>query len=160
MVKPSPTRALRNKDNDQWHTAQKAHMPVMRLPGIASLYARTHDHTIPGVNLPGGPIEDHCDQGILWDPVANAYFYSYDAPSNSFKAYDGTSPTNWLQYVGEWGDQQYPDSDPRQKKVFGIAATAKYTGGPTGPEDKSLNRPDVCPPRDNTACFISPVLRP
>ncbi|KAI4256467.1 MAG: hypothetical protein LQ352_002073 [Teloschistes flavicans] len=160
MVKPSPTRALRNKDNDQWHTAQKAHMPVMRLPGIASPYARTHDHTIPGVNLPGGPIEDHCDQGTLWDPVANAYFYSYDAPSNSFKAYDGTSPTNWLQYVGEWGDQQYPDSDPRQKKVFGIAATAKYTGGPTGPEDKSLNRPDVCPPRDNTACFISPLLRP
>ncbi|KAL9582622.1 MAG: hypothetical protein Q9203_005419 [Teloschistes exilis] len=120
----------------------------------------THDHTIPGLNLPAGPIEDHCDQGTLWDPIANAYFYSYDAPSNSFKAYDGTSPTNWLQYVGEWGDQQYPDSDRRQKKIFGIAVTAKYTSGPTGPEDKSLNRADVCPPRDNTACFVSPILRP
>ncbi|KAL8692849.1 MAG: hypothetical protein Q9218_002199 [Villophora microphyllina] len=119
-----------------------------------------HDHTIPGVNLPAGPIEDHCDQGTLWDPVASAYFYSYDAPSNSFKAYDGISPTNWLQYIGKWGDQQYPDSDSRQKKIFGISATAKYTSGPTGPEDKFLNRPDVCPPKDGTTCFISPILRP
>ncbi|KAL8714163.1 MAG: hypothetical protein Q9220_001892 [cf. Caloplaca sp. 1 TL-2023] len=120
----------------------------------------THDHTIPGVNLPSGPLEDHCDQGALWDPVANAYFYSVDAASNTFKAYDGVSPTNWLQYLGKWGDQQYPDSDPRQKKVFGISATAKYTSGPTGPQDKSLNRPDVCLPKANTPCFISPVLRP
>ncbi|KAL9579286.1 MAG: hypothetical protein Q9212_005195 [Teloschistes hypoglaucus] len=120
----------------------------------------THDHTIPGLNLPVGPIEDHCDQGTLWDPIANAYFYSYDAASNSFQAYDGTSPTNWLQYAGEWGDQQYPDSDRKQKKIFGIAVTAKYTSGPTGPKDKALNRADVCPPKDNTPCFISPILRP
>ncbi|KAL8703987.1 MAG: hypothetical protein Q9201_002857 [Fulgogasparrea decipioides] len=120
----------------------------------------THDHTIPGVNLLVGPIEDHCDQGTLWDPVASAYFYSYNAASDSFSAYDGTSPTSWLQYVGKWGDQQYPDSDPRQKKILGIAATAKYTGGPTGPRDKYLNRPDVCPPRNNTKCFVSPFLRP
>ncbi|KAI4144852.1 MAG: hypothetical protein L6R39_004015 [Caloplaca ligustica] len=84
-----------------------------------------HDHTIPGLNLPAGPIEDHCDQGTLWDPVASAYFYSYNAASNTFAAYDGTSPTNWLQYLGRWGDQQYPDQDPRQHKIFGIAQTAR-----------------------------------
>ncbi|KAI4181088.1 MAG: hypothetical protein L6R41_006826 [Letrouitia leprolyta] len=120
----------------------------------------THDHTIPGFNLPAGPVEDHCDQGTLWDPVASAYFYSYDAASSTFKAYDGTSPTDWLQYVGRWGDQQYPDSDKRQKKILKIAATAKYVSGPTGPNDKSLNRVDVCPPKDNTPCIESPILLP
>ncbi|KAL8787894.1 MAG: hypothetical protein Q9213_001921 [Squamulea squamosa] len=130
--------------------------------GTHATYATTgtHDHTIPGLNLPAGPIQDYCDQGTLWDPIASAYFYSYDAASNTFKAYDGASPTNWLQYLGKWGDQQYPNSDPRQKKIFNISATAKYTGGPTGPQDKSLNRPDVCLPKDNTACFVSPFLRP
>ncbi|KAL8950399.1 MAG: hypothetical protein Q9222_003566 [Ikaeria aurantiellina] len=130
--------------------------------GTHASYATTgtHDHTIPGLNLPNGPLEDHCDQGTLWDPIANAYFYSFDAASNTYKAYDGTSPTNWLQYLGKWGDQQYPDSDPRQKKVLGISVTAKYTSGPTGPQDKSLNRPTVCLPKDNTPCFVSPVLRP
>ncbi|KAL9001853.1 MAG: hypothetical protein Q9188_005191 [Gyalolechia gomerana] len=84
----------------------------------------------------------------------------YAAASNTFLAYDGTSSTNWLQYLGQWGDQQYPNSDKRQKKIFNIAATAKYTSGPSGPVDKYLNRADVCPPRDNTPCFVSPVLRP
>lgn len=120
----------------------------------------THDHTIPGLNLPVGPIEDHCDQGTLWDPVANAYFYSYEAASSTFRAYDGTSPTDWLQYLGQWGDQQYPDSDKRQKKIFKIAVTAKYTSGPTGPIDKYLNRVDVCPPKDGMACIVSPILVP
>ncbi|KAI4112598.1 MAG: hypothetical protein LQ345_006277 [Seirophora villosa] len=103
----------------------------------------THDHTIPGFNLPQGPLEDDTDQGTLWDPIASAYFYSYNAASDSFTAYDGTSPTNWLQYVGRWGDQQYPDSDPRQDKIFGISQTAKYSSGPTGPRDKSLNRSET-----------------
>ncbi|KAI4237408.1 MAG: hypothetical protein L6R40_005900 [Gallowayella cf. fulva] len=94
--------------------------------GTHATYATTgtHDHTIPGLNLPAGPIEDRCDQGTLWDPILSAYFYKYDAASDAFSAYDGTSPTNWLQYLGKWGDQQYPDSDPRQKKVLGISATA------------------------------------
>ncbi|KAL8959179.1 MAG: hypothetical protein Q9193_003908 [Seirophora villosa] len=120
----------------------------------------THDHTIPGFNLPQGPLEDETDQGTLWDPIASAYFYSYNAASDSFTAYDGTSPTNWLQYIGRWGDQQYPDSDPRQDTIFGISQTAKYSSGPTGPRDKSLNRSEVCLPKDNTICFVSPFLRP
>lgn len=121
---------------------------------------RTHDHTIPGFNLPFGPVEDHCDKGPLWDPTLSAYVYSYDANANTFTAYDGGSPTNWLSFTGKWGDQQYPDSDRRQKKILGIAATAKFVSGPTGPFDKQLNRQDVCTHNDDIDCFVSPVLRP
>ncbi|KAL8873615.1 MAG: hypothetical protein Q9174_000940 [Haloplaca sp. 1 TL-2023] len=130
--------------------------------GSHATYATTgtHDHTIPGLNLPAGPIEDHCDQGTLWDPIASAYFYKFNAGSNTFTAYDGTAPTNYLEFVGKWGDEKYPESDPRQKTVFGIDVTAKYTSGPTGPRDKYLNRSKVCPPRENTVCFVSPFLRP
>lgn len=121
---------------------------------------RSHDHTIPGLNLFVGPLEDQCDRGTLWDPTLSAYVYRYDANANTYTAYDGTSPTNWLSFTGHWGDQQYPDSDPRQKKIFGISATAKYVGGPIGPLDKSLNRTAVCPPNKDIKCFVSPVLRP
>lgn len=48
----------------------------------------THDHTIPDLNLPEGPIEDHTDQGPVWDPTPSAYYYSYDASSQTFSAYD------------------------------------------------------------------------
>lgn len=121
---------------------------------------RTHDHTIPGLNLPVGPLEDKCDKGTLWDPTLSAYTYSYDAGANTYTAYDGTSPTNWLSFIGKWGDQEYPDSDPRQKKILGIEVSAKFVSGPTGPQDKALNRSDVCPPNKDIKCFVSPILRP
>ncbi|KAL8971158.1 MAG: hypothetical protein Q9183_001181 [Haloplaca sp. 2 TL-2023] len=130
--------------------------------GSHAIYATTgtHDHTIPGLNLPAGPVEDDCDRGTLWDPIASAYFYSYNAGSNAFTAYDGISPTNYLEFVGRWGDEQYPDSDPRQETLFGIDVTAKYTSGPTGPRDKFLNRSKVCPPKENMLCIVSPFLTP
>ena len=121
---------------------------------------RTHDHTIPGLNLPGGPLEDHCDKGTLYDPVTSAIFYSYNAATKTFTPYDGTSPTSYLNYIGQWGDQQYPTSDPRQKTILGISAASKYTSGPTGPIDKHLDRTEVCLPNDDISCFVSPVLRP
>lgn len=121
---------------------------------------RTHDHSIPGFNLPFGPVEDQCDKGPFWDPTLSAYVYRFDANANTYTAYDGVSPTNWLSFTGKWGDQQYPDSDRRQKKIFSISATAKFVGGPTGPFDKQLNRPDVCPPNNDIKCFVSPFLRP
>ncbi len=121
---------------------------------------RSHDHTIPGLNLVVGPLEDHCDQGTLWDPILSAYFYKYDVNANSYTAYDPGYPTAWLQYVGQWGDQQYPNSDKRQKEIFGIPLSAKFVGGPTGPEDKQLNRTNVCPANSQVECFVSPFLRP
>jgi hypothetical protein len=96
----------------------------------------------------------------LWDPTLSTYTYRYDAGANTVTAYDGTSPTNWLFFPGRWGDQQYPDSDRRQKKLFWLAVTAKFSGGPTGPLDKQLHRTEVCPPHKDLDCFVSPFLRP
>ncbi|MCJ1407428.1 hypothetical protein MMC19_001499 [Ptychographa xylographoides] len=119
--------------------------------------AGTHDHTIPGLNLPFGLLlEDHCDQGILWDPTLSAYTYAYDAAANTFTPYDSSIPTNWLYFTGAWGDEQYPTSDPRQREILGISLTAKYQSGPTGPIDKQLNRTNVCPTGET--CIVSPVL--
>ena len=43
-----------------------------------------------------------------------------------------------------WGDKQYPDSDPRQQDLFDLHEVYKYVSGPTGPEDKNLNRTNIC----------------
>lgn len=119
-----------------------------------------HDHTIPGLNLFVGPLQDYTDKGTLWDPVLSAYFYKFDAGANTFTAYDGKSPTNYLLFTGLWGDEKYPDSDPRQQKLFGLEVTAKFSGGPRGPLDKQLNRPEVCMPNDKIDCIVTPFLRP
>lgn len=50
----------------------------------------THDHTIPDLNLPDGLILDYTDEGPLWDPTLSAYYYSYDAATQEFTAYDNT----------------------------------------------------------------------
>ncbi|CAJ2511046.1 Uu.00g066710.m01.CDS01 [Anthostomella pinea] len=119
----------------------------------------THDHTIPDVNLPEGPIEDYTDEGPIWDPTLSAYYYTYDADTSTFAAYDDSTPVNWLYFTGHWGDDEYPENDPRQSDIFGIDGTQKYTGGPTGPEDKQLNRTDVCPDNGD-ACILRVVLGP
>ena len=72
--------------------------------------------------------------------MLSAYFYTYDERSEQFGTYDDSTPVNWLYFVGQWGDDQYPDSDPRQSCIAGIDGLCKYTAGPTGPYDKDLNR--------------------
>ncbi len=122
--------------------------------------AGTHEHTIPEVNLPfKGLINDYTDKGTLWDPTLSAYYYSFDAATKTFTASDLSSPPQWLSFVGQWGDEQYPNSDSRQHEIIhGISATARYTGGPTGPEDKQLNRTQVCPTEE--ACIVRPLPGP
>jgi len=116
----------------------------------------THDHTIPDLNLPFGLLEDHTDQGAMWDSVANAWFYSFDADAGTFAAYDESTPLAFLNFDGQWGDEQYPDDDPRQDEFFGFA---KYASGPNGPKFKDLGRDDVCP--DNgVLCIVRPILGP
>ncbi|TKA68083.1 hypothetical protein B0A55_09318 [Friedmanniomyces simplex] len=119
----------------------------------------THDHTIPDLNLFIGPVEDYTDSGPIWDPTLAAYYYSYDAASSTFAAYDDSTPPDWLYFTGHWGDAQYPNSDPRQTTVFGIDGTQMYSGGPTGPEDKQLNRTRVCPDNGD-ACIVRVLLGP
>lgn len=109
------------------------------------------------MNLPiNGLITDYTDAGAKWDPVASAYFYSYNATTQTFAALDDSSPVGYLNFVGRWGDQQYPGSDKRQYRFLGIDAAARYVGGPTGPRDKGLNRAKVCP--DGKDCIVWPVV--
>lgn len=116
----------------------------------------THDHTIPNLNLPGGVLEDYTNKGTLWDPLLSAWYYKYTPSSNQFEAYDGSAPTAWLNFKGHWGDQEYPESDKRQFKLFG---QAKFSGGPTGPADKQLNRDKICPNNGNL-CILRSILVP
>ncbi|KAG8624755.1 hypothetical protein KVT40_007822 [Elsinoe batatas] len=111
----------------------------------------TQDRVLPDLDLPGLILNDYADEGPRWDPVLNSYFFKYDIASGSFSSHDGTTPTAWLIFVGKWGDQQYPDSDPKQKNLLGLAR--KFTGGPTGPKDKGLNRKNICPDSDDF-CFV------
>lgn len=127
--------------------------------GSHATYATSgkHDHTIPGFNRPGqGLLTDNTDQGTLWDPLKSAYFHSFNPATNVFTPYDPSYPTAWLSFIGKWGDQEYPDSDPRQHKIFGIDATARYASGPTGPRDKQLNRTQVCPTGE--PCVVRTII--
>jgi hypothetical protein len=118
----------------------------------------THDHTIPNLNLPGGVLEDYTDAGTLWDPIQSSYWYTYNAGNKQFETYDrsGSTPVNWLNFEGRWGDEEYPKSDPRQVKLFG---QAKFSGGPTGPRNKGLDRKDVCP-ENGKKCIRRTILVP
>lgn len=116
----------------------------------------THDHSIPNLNLPGGFVRDYTSRGILWDPALSAYFYNYDGDQASFSAIDEESPIGAMNYRGKWGDQRYPDDDPRQRTFFGFK---KYDNGPTGPWTKGLNRTKICP-ENGLACIIRGKLGP
>lgn len=108
--------------------------------------AGTHDHTIPGLDVDFDILlADDCDTGLTWDPTFSAYYYTYDAATNSFGTYDNSTPTAYLNFAGKWGDEHYPDSDNRQEDLLGLGKVYKYADGPTGPKDKNLNRQNVCP---------------
>lgn len=82
----------------------------------------THDHTIPNLDL-SVPLllVDEADEGPMWDVTRNAWYYAYSAgdkdADGGFKALSPTAeaPTSFLEFVGQWGDQEYPADDPRQK---------------------------------------------
>jgi hypothetical protein len=120
-----------------------------------------HDHTLSnGINGIAGPLIDHTSQGVLWDPIKNAWFYEYDAPNDRFlpisaNANNSTPPVNWLYFNGRWGDPNLPDSDKHQVNLFG---QRKFSAGPTGPRDKNLGRQNICP--DGKQCTIRPILTP
>jgi len=125
--------------------------------------AGTHDHTIPDFNTYFGLLVDYTSQGILWDPTLSAYFYTWDVAASNFTSatsigVDG-NPLGAMNYLGRWGDEQYPDSDPRQVDFLGLHLEYKYMAGPTGPYDKQLNRTDVCPV-DGVPCILRTKLGP
>jgi hypothetical protein len=106
-------------------------------------------------------VNDFTSPGPLWDPTLSAYFYSFSPSSDAngtFMPSDSSTPTGWLFFEGRWGDEQYPDSDPRQVNLLNLNITWKYESGPTGPLDKGLNRTDVCPNVVGTPCTTLSVL--
>ncbi|KAJ5885047.1 hypothetical protein N7495_009557 [Penicillium taxi] len=100
--------------------------------------AGSHDHTIPGVNLPTGFLVDYTDRGKLWDPTLNAYSYVYDPSTATFTSGPGEFPVSWLYFNGRWGD----DKPPNEPTIFG---QARYMAGPDGPQFKDLNRNSSIP---------------
>lgn len=134
--------------------------------------AGTHDHTIPDITLPEGFLVDVTDAGPMWDPTLSAYYYDVSYPNNTngldtkptFTAlsnpynHSSTTPVNWLYYLGQWGDDQLPNSDPRQRGFF-FNVTYKYAAGPNGPRFKGLNRVAVCP-HNEFPCILRDFLEP
>jgi hypothetical protein len=118
--------------------------------------AGIHDHTIPDLNLPAGFLQDYTSKGMLWDPTLSSYFYNYHAENHSFESING-APLGAMYYRGKWGDEQYPDEDPRQPAPF--FGFRKFVSGPTGPWTKQLNRTKICP--DNgILCIVRDSLVP
>lgn len=68
-----------------------------------------------------------------------------------------STPTAWLDYNGQWGDEQYPDGDSRQLNYLGLNIEYRYASGPNGPKFKQLNRTEVCPANGNL-CILRPFL--
>ena len=98
-----------------------------------------------GSHIHDDALIDLADKGLRWDPVKPAYYYKYEPEEDRFTPSDpNTTPTDWLYYEGQWGDKQYPDSDPRQKTIryFGLK---KYGDGPNGPQFKHLVRKGLTP---------------
>ena len=119
---------------------------------------------MPGIHgrlIAGYTINDTTSAGPLWDPTLSALYYTYTPSSSTngiFSSPESTTPTSWLYYLGQWGDKQYLDSDPRQVNLFNLSLAWKYESGPTGPLDKDLNRTDVCPTASGVTCSTLTVL--
>ncbi|KAK0241397.1 hypothetical protein EDD85DRAFT_763209 [Armillaria nabsnona] len=101
--------------------------------------------------LPFGLLHDTTDAGFFWDVTKNYRGFWYDVSSGDFSSAggvdvggseQGSEGVSWLDWLGLWGDEQYPDSDSRQYCLFG---QCHYVSGPTGPLAKHLDRTDICP---------------
>lgn len=133
-------------------------------PLIYSAIGSHANFAVPGThsrNLSSILVNDTTSAGPLWDPVLSAYFYTYQNQPRSlfpFVPSSNSTPEMWLYYYGRWGDEQYPDSDPRQVNFFNLNVSWKYESGPTGPADKGIVRVDVCPDVQGTVCVTSTAL--
>ncbi|KAI1610136.1 hypothetical protein EDD36DRAFT_445611, partial [Exophiala viscosa] len=69
-----------------------------------------------GSHVHDAALIDVADKGRLWDPIQPAWFYTYNPSTDNLTALEPeTAPTDWFRFLGGWGDQQYPDDDPRQQ---------------------------------------------
>lgn len=94
----------------------------------------------------GGAISDRTEAGPGWDITLNYAGYWYSAAQGFVATTGNKLPTGWLEFLGNWGDQQYPDSDPRQRSLAGLAY--RYTNGVPGPIGHNLLRKTLCQSSD------------
>jgi hypothetical protein len=119
-----------------------------------------HESVIPGLAFPGVLLPDETSEGPFWDPTLSAFYFSYDLSTESFTSLPNPvggdqAPSNFLQFLGHWGDPQLPADDPAQVLIGDFA---KYEGGPTGPLAKRLGRKQVCNVDDNEDCYVKRTL--
>ncbi|CAD6582351.1 MAG: Vacuolar protein sorting-associated protein 62 [Cyphobasidiales sp. Tagirdzhanova-0007] len=131
--------------------------------GRATVYIAEGDHAhyaFPGVHVYSDVLTDVTDAGYGWDPLQNYRAYTLDMTNNTWIPNEavGVGLTaseqdndggNWLFYEGGWGDEQYPNNDPRQLCIF---SKCRYGSGPNGPYYKNLGRTAMC--TDETQCVI------
>jgi len=135
-------------------------------PIIYSAIGSHANYAVPGTqfleNVLSVSVNDFTSAGPIWDPTLSALYYNFSGAYTEFDQGNGTTngtfvgldsaPTEWLHFIGRWGDEQYPDDDPRQVNLLNLNITWLYETGPTGPLDKELNRTDICPDRIGTIC--------
>jgi hypothetical protein len=133
-------------------------------PIIYSAIGSHANYAVPGLHrrvIDTANVDDFTSPGPIWDPTLSAYYYTYtpsSATNGTFIPSDSSTPIGWLYFEGQWGDEQYPDSDPRQVNFLNASIAWKFESGPTGPMDKDLNRTDVCPHVSGTPCTTLSVL--
>lgn len=114
--------------------SKKNNRPVVYIgTGTHANYATsgTQDYT-----LPFGLLHDTTDAGVLWDVALNFRGFWWDGTAFSSAGgadiggtEQGGEGASWLNWLGRWGDEQYPNSDSRQYGIFG---QYHYVSGPTG----------------------------
>ena len=124
-----------------------------------------HQHDLPG-------LDDHTDNGHLWDVTKNFRGFTYDVSAQSFAVASGVAAggskeggegVGWLNFPGHWGDKQYPILI-KDGQYCVTSTECKFVDGPTGiyllhmygakadqihlcvpgPEAKNLGRTAVC----------------
>ncbi|KAL4245139.1 Vacuolar Protein Sorting-Associated [Abortiporus biennis] len=137
---------------------------------ITFIAGGTHaNYATPGSHLHGplNALNDRTDQGPLWDVTLNFRAFWFDNTTQTFSIASGgrgvggaeenrgEEGTGWLNFGGNWGDQQYPVPEHGQF-CLNIIGECKYSDGPTGPIAKNLGRTAVC--QDESNCTIQTSL--
>ncbi|KAK4941041.1 hypothetical protein LTR10_018962 [Elasticomyces elasticus] len=128
-------------------------------PVVYSARGSHANYPSAGSHVHDAALIDVADKGRLWDPIQPAWFYTYDPSTDNLTALEPeTAPTDWFSFLGGWGDQQYPDDDPRQQTVpyFGLK---KYNSGPNGPRFKHLLRKDLMPDEKPKPTLMGTLVR-
>jgi len=134
--------------------------------GSHANYATTGHQDYEGTALGLIGLYDTTDAGVYWDVTQNYRGFFFDNSTQTFTSAggvgiggseQGAEGVDWLYWLGAWGDEQYPNSDPEQNcDLEVITGDCKFVSGPTGPYDKNLGRTAVCENESNCPILAKP----